>query len=124
MILVDYSIFPSVLGSVICDELQQIFSQVDFRDCAIPNIFVDFRITVQRLANFDHEDELESQNRITSCVPIQNRWTMKRKTQRTRRGTQSRISYESDRFMTILTTTQNLKCTEDPRLVRFTFCKK
>ena len=37
-----------------------------------------------------------------------------------RRDTQSLISYESDRFMTILNTTQNLKCTEDQRLVRYT----
>ena len=69
MIPVDYSIFPQVLRSVICDELQQIFSQVDFWDCAIPNIFVACRIAVERLANFDHEDGMEAQNEITSCVP-------------------------------------------------------
>ena len=38
-------------------------------------------------------------------------------------STQSRISYESDRFMTISNTTKNLKCTEDQRLVRSTFSK-
>ena len=74
---------------MICCELQQIFSQVDFRDCAIPNIFVVCRIAVERLANFDHEDGMEAQNEITVAFHASDQASCKKSPQRTRRGTQS-----------------------------------